>query len=153
MHHALSVFPAPVREDYEEGVQCADCDTHLPEEAYYDGIDEFFCKKCMDLRIEECHQEAVEFALENCRITSPLPEYESELELRCSPDAYAMGDWACYTPDYHMARCRHNCTNYDELIKDLDREAVPDRIYYNAIRERITDLLLELDAGCGSVAG
>jgi hypothetical protein len=40
-----------------------------------------------------------------------------------------------------MSHFRHNCTNYDELIKDLKRDGVQSRIYYWVIRDRITELL------------
>ncbi len=80
---------------------------------------------------------------EHCRITRPLPEYDDdpEREHRPTPEEYAAGDREAHTPNAHTTRCRHEFTNYDELIQDLEPTNVWDRIRHAAIRERIHELI------------
>lgn len=52
-----------------------------------------------------------------------------------------MGSRESYTPNSHMCHCRHNCTNYDKLIEPLDRDIAVHQVYYDEIRDRITDML------------
>lgn len=123
------------------GVSCAECGEHVAHEAYLDGVGAYFCESCMNQFIREVEGEAVAYAEGHCKITLPLPRYDPTREYRCTPDEYAVGLRESYTTNAHMCSCRHNCTNYDELIKSLDRDSVRDKIYYMAIRARITDLL------------
>ena len=81
------------------------------------------------------------FAEECCRITRPLPEYQPELEYRCSPEEYRMGERESYSPNAYLCHCRHNCTNYDELVADLGKDSATDHVRYLTIRDKIHELL------------
>jgi hypothetical protein len=115
-------------EALERGVECAGCGVPFADMAYYDGDAGYFCERCDRERGERLTAEARIYAERECRITRPLPEYDRRREHSHTPDAY-------------LAHCRHSCTNYDELIVGLDRESVRNRIYYDAIRDRITELI------------
>jgi len=108
--------PTPVHEMFEDGVDCEGCGEHLTDMAYYDGVGAHYCEDCIVGKIDEAKSEASEFAIENCRITKPLPYSD-------------------------LGRCRHNCTNYEELIEKLNKDGVIDQVFYSAIRERIDELL------------
>lgn len=135
--------PIPVDEQFREGVFCAECGEHLLGEACYDGISRHFCEPCMERLVELAENEAETYAEENCRITKPLPKYDPRFEYKCSPEAYEAGAKQSYTENSHMCHCRHNCTNYHELLKPLDKNIgnVWHRVRYWAIRERIDELL------------
>jgi hypothetical protein len=92
-------------------------------------------------------QEAERYALENCRITKTLPEYDPQYRDARTPEEYRSGDQESYTVNAHRCHCRHNCTNYDELIKTFDRDSLRDNVFYEAIRERIEELLNEVEEG------
>lgn len=134
-------LPTPVDEMYEDGVSCVECGKHLPQEAFWDGEGAFYCEPCWRPLVEEIEKEAKAYAKEHCKVTRQPPEYDPDLEYRCPPEEYTLGSRESYTPNAFMACCRHHYTNYDELIKPLERDSVRDRIYYRAIRDRITDLL------------
>lgn len=142
----IAVSPTPVCERFEDGVHCAECNQHLREEAYYDGVESYYCEHCIDKLIESAKTEARSYAEANCKITKPLPKYDPQYEYRCTPEEYEMGARESYTPNAHMCHCRHNCTNYEELMKPLDRDSVVHQVFYSAIHNRITELLDEVIA-------
>lgn len=130
-------------EEGDDGVECCDCDQHLPDEAYYDGEGNYFCAACLSVWVKEAEAEARAYALENCRIIRPVPPYDtSQPEYRCTREEYESGARESHTPNAHLCHCRHACTNYDELTAPLARDGCWDRIMYDAIRER-TDELVE----------
>ncbi len=98
------------------------------------------CEDCAKAIVASTIDEAREFAQREVKITSPFPTYPPELEYACTPEEYRMGDRESHTPNAHNCYCRHACTNYDELLKELDRDSIRDGIYYNAIRYRIDEL-------------
>ena len=57
-------------------MSCAECDQHLPHEAYYDGVDAYYCEGCMDKLIKDVSSEAETYAKEKCKITMPMPKYD-----------------------------------------------------------------------------
>jgi hypothetical protein len=127
-------------ETEDEELRCGLCATTIQDEAYM-GDDEWLCLSCVKAKIERITKEAIAFAAENCRVTGKLPKYETELEWKCTPEEYDAGFKESYSPNSYEAFCRHHCTNYDELIKDLDRYALTDQIYYSMIMNRIVKLL------------
>jgi hypothetical protein len=140
----LEVEPAaiPVADISEKGVvRCAKCRRREREEVYYDGAGKYYCDGCIDDVIDKAKVEAIAYAEEHCKITSRLPEYDSIHEFRCSPEDYEMGYRESYTPNAYMCHCRHQCTNYDELIDPLDTDTIEGEVYYKAIKARITELL------------
>ncbi len=128
--------------ELDEEPACEKCRTRISGEAYPDD-DGWYCESCMRERVFTFEAEARTYAEEHCRITKPLPWYNPLDEYRCTPEEYEMGDRESCTPNAHACHCRHNCTNYDELIKPLDRGSVRDQVFYSAIRDRIEELLEE----------
>lgn len=138
------MFPPliPVQEASEKDeVPCAQCGVLLEEGCYI--ANEYYCEGCATVLVDEAEVEAREYALQECRITRPLPPYYLELEHRCTPEEYEYGDRESYTLNSHACYCRHRCTNYEELISGLDRDCPLDQILYLAIRERIDELVEE----------
>lgn len=100
-----------------------------------------YCEPCITDLKDRAEAKAKVYAAQNCKITKPLPEYDSQFEFRASPEDYDHGARESYTPNAYMCHCRHNCTNYEDLIASLDRNSLFDHAKYRAIRDRITDLL------------
>lgn len=139
----------PVFEMIEEGeeLRCAECNRLFgeDEEAVYWG-DVHRCEACSEKLAEIVEADAAEFAEENCKITKALPKYNPLHEFRCTREDYESGySKESYTRNSHLCYCRHNCTNYDELIKGLNRfdHSLENQILYQAIRCRIDELLEE----------
>jgi DNA-directed RNA polymerase subunit RPC12/RpoP len=138
----------PVAEITEEGeeLRCAECNRLFgeEEEAVYWG-DEYRCEDCSEKLVESVEAEVAEFAEQNCKITETLPKYNPAHEFRCTPEEYESGSKESYTHNSHLCYCRHNCTNYDELIKNLDKlgDHLEGKIHYEAIRSRVDELLKE----------
>lgn len=106
--------------------------------------DERVCPNCYEAWAEECAEsEAQAYAIEHCRLTAQVPDYDPELHYACSAEDYEMGAKESYTPNALLAWARHNATNYDELVKDLDRDSGEHRAYYTAIRQRVEQLILD----------
>jgi hypothetical protein len=132
----------PVAEAFEgEDVHCDECGVKLEWACYARAA--YYCERCMAELAKQAETEAREYALEQCRITRPLPQYDPSREYRCTPEEYDAGDRESYTPNAHACYCRHECTNYDELIEGLDQQCELDQIYYLAIRDRIEELIEE----------
>jgi hypothetical protein len=91
--------------------------------------------------IKQWEAEAEQYAIENCRITKPLPEYDPKKHHAVSPEEYEAGIRLSHTPSSVMTTARHECTNYDELIRGLDTSSVRDEITYIAIRGRVEEML------------
>jgi hypothetical protein len=127
--------------DEDEDVVCQSCRKELDEWVYYDGEEQHCCELCAGARMERWLKEARAYAEANCRITSRLPSYDLSLEFTCTPREYEEGDRESYSENAYLCRCRHGCTNYDELIGPLDRYYAEDRVYYWVIKERIHELL------------
>lgn len=135
-------WPIPVGE-IDGDVTCGGCDDPVTGEAYYDGEGTYYCESCATDLAEGWTAEATEYAVQNCRITAPVPAYDPQREFRCTPEEYEAGAKESYTPNAHLAHCRHRCTNYEELLRGLDRDRAHDRVRVAAIRERVTELLEE----------
>jgi hypothetical protein len=143
--------PIPVCELDEGEVRCTECKILL-EEAYWDG-DAWYCEGCINALAQVIVKEAESYALESCKITRPLAKYDARYEYRPTPEEYNSGAKEAYTENAHRAHCRHNCTNYDELIKTLSKysEVLRDKVYYEAIRKRIDELLDDAIGESGSL--
>jgi hypothetical protein len=135
----FDVFPV---EELDEGITCDSCDMGIAGWAYFDG-DGFYCTSCAEALTREWFGDAQAFAKERCKIIHKLPAYDPACEYRCTPEEYEEGSRESYTPNAYLCRCRHECTNYDELIADLSRDHAEDRVYYEVIRHRIDELLIE----------
>ena len=109
------------------------------------------CPVCtIDHDEEVSRDDARQYALENCRITSKLPEYDSEVHYAVTPEEFEEGDKESHTPNALLAYARHNCSNYDELIKGLAKMDGADRTYYSAIRKRIDKMICEAEPSIGA---
>jgi hypothetical protein len=118
------ICPIPVWEACDrDSVDCARCGCRLDDEVYFTG-DAYYCESCVLNLVADWTAEAEGYAAEHCRITAPLPPCDET----CDPDSY-------------LNYCRHNYTNYEELIQGLDRYDLADQVAYDAIRARIMELL------------
>ncbi|QDV66972.1 hypothetical protein Poly24_06620 [Rosistilla carotiformis] len=106
--------------------------------------DSWYCDSCLSAALPDWKTEAREFALQQCKITTAIPEFDSLDQHRCTPDDYAMGYRESNTPNAYACRCRHEYTNYDALVAGFPQHGDGrDRIFYLAIRRRIEELLEE----------
>ena len=129
-----------------EEIICLICEIQITAEAFWvDEFDGSLCEDCVNEYVQDLETDAKAFAKENCRITRELPQYDDENEYRCTPEEYKMGNRESNTPNAYFARCRHECTNYDELIDGLKKEsaATDDHVKYEAIRARIDRILID----------
>ncbi len=99
----------------EDSLNCAQCNTIL-EDAYLVD-DRNYCESCAGVLVHAVVTEAEAHAREACKVTAPLPEYDPELEYKCPHEEYENGAGNSYTENSCRACCRHECTNYDELIR------------------------------------
>jgi hypothetical protein len=125
-------------------VRCAECNRTFAENegvVYFE--DGCCCETCAEQRVKIAEQEAKEFAEENCKITKVLPKFNPAREFSCTPEEYEAGNRESYTRSSHLCHCRHNCTNYDDLINGLDPHDLVHAIFYEAVRSRIEGLLTD----------
>lgn len=133
----------PVDEINEE-VFCRHCQRTIEEWAYFeDGIG-FSCEACAEALAERVVPEAERFAKEHCKVTFRPQPYNPAYEFRPTPEEYDAGNKEAYTPNSYETMCRHACTNYDELIQNLSKDRIEDRVYYWAVRVRINELVEDL---------
>jgi len=111
------------------------------DEPIYEYEAECYCLDCAEDYADCFWDEARDWAEERCKLTGEVEEYDPEYHFACTPEDYEMGDKESYTPNSVGADNRHNATNYDEVIKDLDPYDPVDRIFYKAVRERIEELI------------
>lgn len=129
-------------------VACSECGEPFDSDSgyvYYDGDHSYYCEICACSVAARYAEEAEAYAEEHCKITGPLPEYDPDEEYKCSPEEYEQGLKDSYSPNAYLALCRHRYSNYEALIKPLDKASrtAKGRLAYQAIRKRIMDLLLE----------
>ena len=133
-------------EKSDEGkIQCLACDFYIVDKTFFvDELGYQMCEKCITSYINSLEFESEELAKRNCRITRKLPEYDGESECQCTPSAYETDGRESNAFDDYLTKCRHECTNYDDLIANLQRNshAVCDAIEYLAIRNRTDRILM-----------
>lgn len=135
----------PVDELDLDDASCSLCGAQFVDEAcYLDEFEALFCEPCAASYVNELEQEAKAYASEACKITETLPKFDAEHQFRCSPAEYEMGMKSSNTPNAHLATCRHECTNYDDLIRQYSRSSrsIRDQAYYAAIRDRTDEMLI-----------
>jgi hypothetical protein len=136
----IALIPACELED-DDDIYCAECEERLDNACLCD--DGYYCESCMKALIDELEPEAEAYALENCKITGPIHRFDKSFENRCTREEYEGGSKESYTENSVRCYNRHCRTNYDELIKHLDKDSPQDRVCYHAIRTRIDQLLEE----------
>lgn len=129
------------------GHECDHCDHvfQVDDEILMD-IDYMLCDSCEAEYLSEIIKEAEEYALDNVRLTrDDLPIYEPDKDFRPTPEEYERGDREAHTPRSVFAQARHYNTNYDALLRDKcgDKHALESHIFYNAIFERVSKVLME----------
>ena len=143
---AMLIWSETVDDFGEEVIICCQCHCELR------GNDRAFpvsegevCETCSPKYEASLTQKAERFALENCKILLPLPEYDDENEYRCTPEEYDAGIRDSNTPNAYFTMCRHEYTNYDELIRPYPKNSddLTDIMYYDAIQTQIYRLLIE----------
>lgn len=133
-------------------IVCAKCARTwvLHDEPMFDADDDtdaVLCIECAEDSADELSQEFETWALENVRLTAEPHQFDPEGHWAPTAEAYGAGDREAYTENSVAASNRHRCTNYDELIADLDRFDPRDKALYRAIRARAHELIEErLDA-------
>lgn len=139
-----------IEETFGTSALCSQCGAALESVGYFDDSDhhadsiKFFCEKCAQQAVDALVAEAEVFARTNCKITSELPPFYCDLEFRCTPEEYENGNRESYTENSHFCGCRHNCTNYEELISEhSDEWSMRGRAYYMVIHQVINNLIDE----------
>lgn len=138
-------------EDMAQGIDdsgsliCDRCKSDIKEFYLVDG--ERHCKECTESHLSSLIEECKKFALDNCRITRPFPEYDSSLELRPTPDEYRDGFREAYSPSAWLAGVRHKCTNYDTLIDNDNDRDIGVWIQYLCVRQRIMTQIRQVVEG------
>ena len=120
----LAGIGVPVTELDDEILFCEKCGKQLDSVCFDD--DRTYCEPCINEHLADLTATAVRYAEAQCKITGHLPKY----------------DHTC-TPEQYRAWCRHNCTNYEDLIKPLKRYTTrTDEVLHSAIRDR-SDILVD----------
>lgn len=80
-------------------------------------------------------------AVSMCKATADFPVFDESETWAPTPEQYERGERDAYTENSYRCYCRHSCTNYDDLIRNLDRHDAADQLVYDAIRARIDELV------------
>lgn len=131
---------------------CHTCHSNLDDEGTGDVepptvVDDLsFCRSCALEYVEKTHGAEMDaWAADNVKVTGQLDEYDPDVHFAPTREEYDMGMREAHTPNAVAAHNRHNRTNYDELIRDLDRDDPFDRALYRAIRRRVEALVGSID--------
>jgi len=126
---------------------CPDCDGEFSESITLE--DEAgsskradYCLDCAQAIIKEYAPEIAEY-VSRVRITDRVEKYDPRYRSAPTREEYDAGFREAYTENAVRAHNRHTRTNYDELIRGLDRSDALEQAVYNAVRERVEELLDE----------
>lgn len=132
---------------------CGMCECEITDSIlYHMPANDVICEKCYDDAVEkedaeaEAAQPRIAEAVAMCRATSDVSPYDKSEEYAPTREQYERGDKTAYTPNAYRAHVRHNCTNYDSIIRDLDRYDWIDRLICDAVRERIDEIVIQVIA-------
>ncbi len=129
-------------EELDDVAACCSCVINIAGELYFDE-NSCYCEDCALALSKEWFEDAQAFAQEQCKVTSKLPAYDPTCEFKCTREEYEGGSRESYTPNAYLCFCRHRCSNYDELIADLDRGDAEDRVYHAVIRHHINERIMD----------
>lgn len=137
----IEMGPVPIDEVTDEDeVPCAECGDTISDG--HEIGDDLYCEDCIAYVLDEIRDEADQYAIDECRITSELPKYDPELGRWATPKKYLTGDRESY-----LCFCREHHTNYADLVARhlgpydlLDLEA---KEFCEAYSERLDAMLKE----------
>jgi hypothetical protein len=140
----MSIAKIPLEELFV--TKCESCGKKLRRYAYCisDGA---YCKACSadayaDADADAYEEECREYAEAECKITMPFPIYDPDHEHRVTREEYEHGSRESYSRNAHSCHCRHQCTNYDSLIRKIAKDgSEASMVMYSAIRQRIQELV------------
>ena len=117
---------------FEYEVSCKQCgkvfvdwDEHFSD---WDGMD--YCKSCIEPFQDAYYAEAVAFAEKHVKVIRDFPIYDPNTPQSDPARRY-------------IARCRHDCTNYDDLLLLLHGLNSGRDILYFAIKELANELAIK----------
>ncbi len=143
----MSLIEALEQFDWCNEDGCVLCDAPLDEFVHVDFVDGDFsspvllCCNCAVTQSELFNRSAELFALEVCEITEDLPTFKWESVWRCTPEEFANGCRDRFEDGMYFSYYRQGCTNYMELIEDLNELSAADQIYFVHVRRRIDELI------------
>ncbi|PAY19098.1 hypothetical protein CKO51_13295 [Rhodopirellula sp. SM50] len=142
----FSPSTVPVDEPAMDEAYCLSCGSGIADHAGGgEKPDGHQFESCTDRFANELEEEARTYAIANCQVTVALPRPDAEHQVRCTREMYQSGEPSCNIPSSHLAKYRQDCTNYDALIRRFNKfsQTLAARVFCNAIRERIDDMLSE----------
>lgn len=138
-------------EQFDEPQKCGECSQIIVSDYCYTN-DQHFCEECAPAIASRLYAEAAAFAFENCEVAERLPLYDESKRDAPTPEEYADGYREAYTENAFRCMYRHRYSNYDELIRNLDKFDFADRIRYQAIRDRIEELIEQAIVASGGTS-
>ncbi len=136
-------------EPCDDCTTCARCGKPLcrnchPEDGWNTVDAELYCDDCTRVIIAENRDLIAEYVAA-VAITGRIHWHDPAHRFAPTPEAYAAGDREAYTENSVRAFNRHERTNYDDIVRDLDRDDALDRAIYEAVRARVEELLAEAE--------
>lgn len=123
-----------------QDIVCVKCQKQITENAVVSVLEalDCYCYQCVDPIIATIEKDATAYA-EKCRITHAPALYDDEHRHAVTREEYEQCYKDSYTANSTDAHNRHECTNYDELLKDIPNDAmtIKSHSYYRAIRDRV----------------
>lgn len=133
--------PRPV--ETNEPLHCEGCGAGPLEESVYSESTGTLCGRCARETYEEAKKDAADYATANVRVVRDPEPYDPALRFAPTREEYALGQKAAYTPNAYHAQLRHCNTNYEALIRGLERGDPVDELFYWAVRSRVDELIAE----------
>lgn len=98
------------------------------------------CSACSEKIVAE-NEDVIEEYVAQLKITGEVAQYDPAHHWAPTPDEYAAGFKEAYTENSVGAFNQHCRTNYDDLIRNLDRGDAFHRAVYEAVCARVAELL------------
>lgn len=131
--------------DADERFICTSCECEITtDECYAECGGDTMCLGCYEDAADEYESEApiqTKEALEMLKITCEFPLYDESQEYAPTREEFEAGFKEAYTPNAYRCHLRHECTNYDDVIRDLQRGEAIDQTIYKAVRDRVEEMI------------
>jgi hypothetical protein len=132
----------------DECLKCSACPDTICDECHDLPVDgdcvtiagDNYHRICADWVVASRAAEVREFVAQLV-VTDELSVYDPAEHYAPSPDEYANGAKFAHTRRAIVTANRHECTNYDELCKQLDQHDYFDQAIYSALRARANELV------------